>query len=88
MPLGVEERFDALKSGKIDVLSHNSTWTMSREIDFGLAFVGVNYYDGQAFLVPKSPRADFRVGTRRRQGLRAVRERPDRNFDDFFKATI
>jgi general L-amino acid transport system substrate-binding protein len=55
MPLGVEERFDVLKSGKIDVLAHNSTWTMSRETDFGLTFVGVNYYDGQGFLVHRSP---------------------------------
>jgi len=53
--LGVEERFDALKSGKIDVLAHNTTWTMSREAEFGLTFVGVNYYDGQGFLVHKSP---------------------------------
>ena len=55
MPLGVEERFDALKSGKVDVLAHNSTWTMSRETDFGLTFVGVNYYDGQGFLVHRLP---------------------------------
>jgi general L-amino acid transport system substrate-binding protein len=54
-PLSVEERFDALKSGKIDVLAHNSTWTMSREAEFGLTFVGVNYYDGQGFLVHKTP---------------------------------
>ena len=54
-PLAVDERFEALKSGKIDVLAHNTTWTMSREADFGLAFVGVNYYDGQGFLVHRSP---------------------------------
>ncbi len=54
-PLSVEERFDALKSGKIDVLAHNSTWTMSREAEYGLVFVGVNYYDGQGFLVHKVP---------------------------------
>jgi general L-amino acid transport system substrate-binding protein len=54
-PLSADERFDALRSGKIDVLARNSTWTMSRETSFGLTFVGVNYYDGQGFLVHKTP---------------------------------
>ena len=54
VPLSATERFDALKDKKIDVLSRNSTWTMGREDDFGVAFAGVTYYDGQAFLVPKS----------------------------------
>ena len=54
-PLNAEERFEALKSGKIDILARNSTWTMSRETQYGLSFVGVNYYDGQGFLIRKSP---------------------------------
>jgi len=54
-PLSAEERFDALRSGKIDILARNSTWTMSRETQYGLSFVGVNYYDGQGFLIRKSP---------------------------------
>ncbi len=54
-PLSVDERFEALRSGKVDVLAHNSTWTMSREAEYGLSFVGVNYYDGQGFLVHKVP---------------------------------
>ena len=55
MPLSPAERFDALHTAKIDVLVRNSTWTMSRELEFKLNFVGVNYYDGQGFLVHKSP---------------------------------
>jgi general L-amino acid transport system substrate-binding protein len=51
VPLSAEERFDALKSRKIDVLSRNSTWTISREVDLGLAFAAVTYYDGQGFMV-------------------------------------
>jgi general L-amino acid transport system substrate-binding protein len=51
LPLSTEERFDALTSGKIDVLSRNSTWTMSRDVGQHLAFVGVSYYDGQSFMV-------------------------------------
>ena len=54
VPLSASERFDALKNMKIDVLSRNSTWTMGREADSGIVFAGVDYYDGQAFLVPKS----------------------------------
>ena len=51
-PLNAKERFTALQSGSIDVLSRNSTWTMSRDTTLGLSFVGVTYYDGQGFLVP------------------------------------
>ncbi len=47
-------RFEALKAGEIDVLSRNTTWTYSRDIDLKLTFVGVNYYDGQGFIVPKA----------------------------------
>ena len=43
-------RFPALQSGEIDVLSRNTTWTLSRDVDLGLTFVGVNYYDGQGFI--------------------------------------
>lgn len=53
-PLSAEARFDALKKGEIDVLSRNSTWTMSREAALGLKFAGVTYYDGQGFMVPRS----------------------------------
>jgi len=55
VPLSSAERFNALQAKKIDVLARNSTWTMSRETEFKLNFVGVNYYDGQGFLVHKSP---------------------------------
>jgi len=51
-PLSAKVRFTALTSGEIDVLARNTTWTMSRDSDFG-EFVGVNYYDGQGFMVPK-----------------------------------
>jgi general L-amino acid transport system substrate-binding protein len=56
VPLSADARFQALKDGKIDVLSRNSTWTMGRETEFGLTFVGVTYYDGQGFLLPRSLR--------------------------------
>ena len=54
-PLSTADRFSALQQNKVDVLIRNSTWTMSRETEFKINFVGVNYYDGQGFLVHKSP---------------------------------
>jgi general L-amino acid transport system substrate-binding protein len=53
IPLQADERFAALKSGKIDLLSRNSTWAFSNEVGEGLNFAGVTYYDGQGFLVGK-----------------------------------
>src|SRR5579871_3682821 len=54
VPLSAEARFQALHDGKIDVLARNSTWTMGREAEYGLTFVGITYYDGQGFLVPRA----------------------------------
>jgi general L-amino acid transport system substrate-binding protein len=56
VPLTADARFQALQDGKIDVLSRNSTWTMGRETQYGLTFVGVTYYDGQGFMVPRALR--------------------------------
>ena len=53
-PLNAKERFTALQSGSVDVLVRNTTWTMSRDTQLGLNFTGVNYYDGQGFMVRKS----------------------------------
>jgi general L-amino acid transport system substrate-binding protein len=50
VPLSTGDRFKALQSGTIDVLSRNSTWTMGRETDLKLNFAGVSYYDGQGFM--------------------------------------
>jgi general L-amino acid transport system substrate-binding protein len=49
-----KERFTALQSRELDVLARNTTWTLQRDSQQGLAFVGVNYYDGQGFIVKKS----------------------------------
>ena len=53
-PLTAKERFTALQSGEIDILSRNTTWTHTRDTSLGLNFAGVNYYDGQGFMVSKS----------------------------------
>ncbi|MEQ1523570.1 MAG: amino acid ABC transporter substrate-binding protein [Aestuariivirga sp.] len=52
--LTAQDRFEKLKSGAVDVLARNTTWTMERETKFPLRFVGVNYMDGQGFLVSKA----------------------------------
>ena len=53
-PLTAQQRFTALQSGEVDVLSRNTTWTLTRDASLGMFFVGVTFYDGQGFMVPKS----------------------------------
>ena len=53
-PTSAKVRFTALQAGEFDLLSRNTTWTMSRDTQLGLEFIGVIYYDGQGFMVPKS----------------------------------
>ncbi len=50
-PLSAKERFTALQSGEVDLLARNTTWTINRDTALGLNFAGVNYYDGQGFMI-------------------------------------
>ncbi len=61
VPTTTVTRFEALSSGEIDVLSRNTTWTFTRDVDLSFTFIGVNYYDGQGFMVP----AELGVGSAR-----------------------
>lgn len=54
VPLTAQQRFTALQSGEIDMLSRNTTWTLTRDASLGLSFTGINFYDGQGFMVPKN----------------------------------
>lgn len=54
VPTTGQTRFTALASGEVDMLARNTTWTFSRDTDLKFDFVGVNYYDGQGFIVPKA----------------------------------
>ena len=56
--LSTGDRFQALKSGAIDILARNTTWTMSRETTLGLNFAGVTYYDGQGFMISRALKID------------------------------
>ena len=51
VPLSAQQRFTALQSGEIDLLSRQTTWTLTRDTALGLDFAGVSYYDGQGFMV-------------------------------------
>lgn len=53
VPLSTNERFTALQSGTVDLLSRQTTWTLSRDAGLGIRFVGTAYYDGQGFMVRK-----------------------------------
>ncbi len=88
VPLSAKDRFTALQSGEIDVLSRNTTWTLSRDTSLGANFTGVTYYDGQGFLVKKSLKVEFRAGAEQRLGLRADRApRPSRISPTTSRAT-
>src|SRR6056300_1905128 len=86
-PLSAKERFTALQAGDIDVLSRNTTWTLERDAAIGLEFVGVNFYDGQGFMVRSSSGIksvkDFKNGTKVCTNTGTTTEL---NMADFFKA--
>jgi general L-amino acid transport system substrate-binding protein len=52
-PATTQQRFTSLQSGEVDLLSRNTTWTLSRDASLGFNFAGINFYDGQGFMVPK-----------------------------------
>jgi general L-amino acid transport system substrate-binding protein len=54
VPLSAPQRFTALQSGEVDMLSRNTTWTLSRDTSLGLDFTATNFYDGQGFMVKRS----------------------------------
>jgi len=85
-PLSAKERFTALQSGEVDVLSRNTTWTLVRDTSLGLDFVGVNYYDGQGFMAKK----DLGISSALELGGAAVcvniGTTTELNMADFFRA--
>jgi general L-amino acid transport system substrate-binding protein len=85
-PLTAKERFTALQSGEIDVLSRNSTWTMSRDTSLGLKFAGVMYYDGQGFMVKKSLNIDSALKLNGAAVCTQTGTTTELNLADYFKA--
>jgi general L-amino acid transport system substrate-binding protein len=85
-PLTAKDRFTALQSGEVDVLSRNTTWTMGRDTALGLKFAGVTYYDGQGFMVRK----DLGVANAKELGGASVCTQTgtttELNLADYFRA--
>jgi general L-amino acid transport system substrate-binding protein len=86
VPLNANERFRALQSGDIDVLSRNSTWTMSRETELGLAFAVVTYYDGQGFMVRRARNVNSALELDGSKVCAQAGTTTELNLADYFKA--
>ena len=84
-PLDAASRFEALQSGKIDVLSRNSTWAMSRETSLGLMFAGVAYFDGQGFLVRRESGVDTALQLGGKTVCTQTGTTNELNLADFFR---
>jgi general L-amino acid transport system substrate-binding protein len=85
--LSATDRFEALQSKKIDVLSRNSTWTLSRETELGLAFVGVNFYDGQGLMVRRARNVTTALDLDGSKVCVQAGTTTELNLRDFFKAS-
>jgi general L-amino acid transport system substrate-binding protein len=86
VPLSATARFDALKSGAIDVLVRNSTWTLEREGALGLLFAGINYHDGQSFMVARKPDVSSALELDGAKICVQAGTTTQRNLSDFFRA--
>jgi general L-amino acid transport system substrate-binding protein len=86
VPLSAKDRFTALQSGEIDVLSRNTTWTLSRDTQLGLNFGAVNYYDGQGFMVRKSLNIDSALKLDSASACVQTGTTNEQNLADYFKA--
>ena len=85
-PLTAKDRFTALQSGEIDVLSRNTTWTSSRDTSLGLNFTGVNYYDGQGFLVRKDKKVSSALELSGASVCTQTGTTTELNVADFFRS--
>jgi general L-amino acid transport system substrate-binding protein len=86
MPFNASTRFPALQSHTIDVLSRNSTWTMSRDTELGLSFPVTTYYDGQGFMVPRSLKVDSALDLKSASVCVQSDTTTQLNLSDFFSA--
>jgi general L-amino acid transport system substrate-binding protein len=86
VPLSAKDRFTALQSGEIDVLSRNTTWTLSRDTSLGANFTGVTYYDGQGFLVKKSLKVNSALELNSASVCVQTGTTTELNLADYFKS--
>src|SRR6201995_4029202 len=85
VPLDANERFKELQSRKVDILSRNSTWNMSREQNYDLYFPAVAYYDGQGFMIPKSRNIDSALDLNGSKVCVQAGTTTELNLADYFK---
>ena len=85
VPLSAKDRFTALQSGEIDVLSRNTTWTLSRDTSLGANFTGVTYYDGQGFMVKKSLKVNSALELNSASVCVQTGTTTEQNLADYFK---
>jgi len=85
VPLSAKDRFTALQSGEIDVLSRNTTWTLSRDTSLGANFTGITYYDGQGFLVKKSLKVNSALELNSASVCVQTGTTTEQNLADYFK---
>ncbi|MEX0697538.1 MAG: amino acid ABC transporter substrate-binding protein [Dongiaceae bacterium] len=86
-PTNAKERFTALQSGEVDLLSRNTTWTFSRDTDLGFDFVGVTYYDGQGFMVRKDLAVDSALKLSGASVCVQTGTTTELNLADYFRAS-
>jgi len=86
VPLSSKDRFTALQSSAIDVLSRNSTWTSSRDTSLGLNFAAVNYYDGQGFMVRKALKVNSALELNGASVCTQTGTTTELNLADYFRA--
>ncbi len=85
-PLTAKDRFTALQSGEIDVLSRNTTWTLSRDTSLGLNFAGIIYYDGQGFMIRKDKKVSSALELSGASICTQTGTTTELNVADFFRA--
>ena len=86
VPLTAANRFTALQSGEIDVLSRNTTWTMSRDTSLGIDFAAVNFYDGQGFMVRKALKVNSALELNGASVCTQTGTTTELNLADYFRA--
>jgi general L-amino acid transport system substrate-binding protein len=86
VPLDANERFTELQKRTVDVLFRNSTWTMSREADYGLHFAAVSFYDGQGFMIRRSKNIDSALALEGSKVCVQANTTSQLNLADYFRA--
>lgn len=86
VPLNAQQRFTALQSGQVDVLSRNTSWTLTRDASLGLHFTAITYFDGQGFLLPKKLKVNSAKQLKNAQVCVQSGTTTEKNLADYSKA--